>query len=645
MQKLWFGKTTSAFVIAASLSACGSIRNTPRPDPAPVVEQKDRPTAVAPNLTIPAYGRHLYRPDGRPFFYLADAAWDLLATEHAEKIQDYFSVRASQGFSVVQTALVSMKDGTPVRGATGDMPFIAGDWTRPNPAYFDFVQRMVADGNQRGLVLALAPVWFGSASTAQGDATFTETMARAYGKYLGERFADLDIVWILTAAHNPRDASDRQVSVALAEALKAGDGGRHLMTYLPAAGSSSSDFFHLQPWLAFNEFHSGQQAPNMPVGTFVADGYERNPAKPVLDGTSAFEGYPYDGNVARPVFSPYFVRKLAYQALLSGAAGHTYGQHRHDANATIAMPGSVQVGALRRLFESRPFEKLVPDSRLLVRRSEDDGESAAIAEDGSFAFIYSPIGRSVTVDLSRFRGGAVEATRWDPRTGQIEKLGRYSTGQPGEFSFGVAEPNRDRDHLLILDAVDAGYPEVGARLQRPPALPDKVDSQYKLLDGVFAFRDDGFLTDVVPPNPPRSWTGAENLKAGVLHLRIEVKALPRKADPTTLLFRIGSGEHSDRSQIIVYGDGKILFDKPGVFRYTIPVTEHHPLVGESRFQWNRAPAFFQVAVADARGNRVSKWEQELARFEGEKKRHLPLKARVTALLVAPSQQFTAPAYW
>jgi len=76
------------------------------------------------------------------------------------------------------------------------------------------------------------------------------------------------------------------------------------------------------------------------------------------------------------------VRMTAYRALLAGAASHTYGNNniwqmwgpgrepRLGADTpwkeALDHPGAFQMGHLRRLFESRPWELLVPDQDLLV---------------------------------------------------------------------------------------------------------------------------------------------------------------------------------------------------------------------------------------------------------------------------------------
>ncbi len=68
----------------------------------------------------------------------------------------------------------------------------------------------------------------------------------------------------------------------------------------------------------------------------------------------------------------------------------------------LAQLGGLTVPNLRRLFESLPFTKLVPDQRLILNGPTTGGAKirAARASDGSFALIYTPRGESFTLDKS-----------------------------------------------------------------------------------------------------------------------------------------------------------------------------------------------------------------------------------------------------
>ncbi|MHB8898265.1 MAG: apiosidase-like domain-containing protein [Thermoguttaceae bacterium] len=51
-------------------------------------------------------GRHLVDAEGQPFFWLGDTAWLLFQMTTREDAELYLKTRASQGFTVIQAAIV-----------------------------------------------------------------------------------------------------------------------------------------------------------------------------------------------------------------------------------------------------------------------------------------------------------------------------------------------------------------------------------------------------------------------------------------------------------------------------------------------------------------------------------------------------------
>ena len=122
--------------------------------------------------------------------------------------------------------------------------------------------------------------------------------------------------------------------------------------------------------------------------------------------------------------------------MLAGAAGHGYGaldlfhlykdqdgpfpkggfQHWQKA---MAYEGSRQVGFMRRLFELRPWHKLIPDQSVLASDSGEgqDRVLAARAEDKSFLIAYLPQGKPIRIRMDQISGHQIKAHWYDPRDG------------------------------------------------------------------------------------------------------------------------------------------------------------------------------------------------------------------------------------
>jgi hypothetical protein len=72
----------------------------------------------------------------------------------------------------------------------------------------------------------------------------------------------------------------------------------------------------------------------------------------------------------------------------------------------IDNPGTFHMQHVKKLFLSRPFEKLVPNQKMIVDGPVAAGAKikAAMADDGSYAYIYSPRGEQFSIDKTRLKG-------------------------------------------------------------------------------------------------------------------------------------------------------------------------------------------------------------------------------------------------
>lgn len=424
-------------------------------------------------LRVSSNGRYLEYTDGRPFFYLGDTAWELFHRLRREEIAFYVENRARKGFTVIQAVALAELGGLSTPNACGEMPLMDNDPTRPNDAFFKLIDETVELLAQRGMFLGLLPTW-GShwKMNAEGrTGIFTPETAAVYGRFLGERYRDAPLIWILGGDQNPTDPRERAVIEALANGLRQGDQGRHLITCHPRGPGQSSDWWHHAEWLDFNMSQSSHGARDHDNGLFAEHDYGLTPPKPTIDGEPRYEMVPvgfYNSDaVAVRRFDDADVRQAAYWSLLAGACGHTYGHNsiwqmwEPGREAMIGAcvpwqqaldhPGAFQMGYLRRLFESRPFHKLVPAQEIILDGPRHGGAKirAARAVDGRFALIYSPRGEPFTVHQGIIAASRVRASWFDPRYGVEDPL--HTTDTPNVQTFVPPTSGRGCDWLLILE--------------------------------------------------------------------------------------------------------------------------------------------------------------------------------------------------
>ena len=434
-------------------------------------------TATPTRLEVTPDGRHLQSTDGKPFFYLGDTAWELFHRLNREEAMRYLEDRARKGFTVIQAVALSEIDGLTVPNAYGDLPLIDLDPARPNEAYFAHVDFIVAQAASLGLRIGFLPSW-GKYWKSTNDNIFTPENARAYGRFLGQRYREQPLIWILGGDQNVVTTEERASIDAMAAGLREGDGGAHLITFHPRGPGQSSRQLHDATWLDFHMFQSSHGERNHDTGLYAEHDLALTPLRPTLDGEPRYEGIPVgfylkDHNwVDR--FDDDDARQAAWWSVMAGACGHTYGNNNIwqmwqpgrtpaiDANIpwyeAIDHPGARQMGLMRRFMEAQNFATLRPDQTLII-----DGPirgpskiRAMRAVDGSRVIVYSSQGESFTLDQSIVPAAFVRQSWFDPRYGvsyEFRLSGRAWDGQ----TFQIYTPptsGRGQDWVLVLEATD-----------------------------------------------------------------------------------------------------------------------------------------------------------------------------------------------
>jgi hypothetical protein len=414
--------------------------------------------------------RFLVYDNGAPFFYLGDTAWALFQRLDLAQAERYLADRAAKGFTVIQAVALSEFDGLRVPNRYGDLPLHDADPLRPNEAYFRHVDAVIGAAAALGLLVGLLPTWgdkVGPIKWGVGPEVFTPENAAHYGEFLGARYRDKPVIWILGGDRNPDSEPRKAIWRAMAEGLRRGDAGQHLMTYHPMGVYSSSSFFPDAAWLDFNTLQSSHQVWDRDNFNFIAQDYDMAPPKPCMDGEPNYEDMPVHMRPENGYFGAYDARKAAYWALFAGAHGHTYGANgvfqfwngidrdlfspRLPWHKAIDLPGASQMQHARRLLESRPMLDRIPDQSLLLSNPGAGARHtrATRAADGSYALIYSGAGEPFTVDLAKLSGRKIAAGWYDPRSGAAQQFGDLPAGEARLFT--PPTHGRDNDWVLTLD--------------------------------------------------------------------------------------------------------------------------------------------------------------------------------------------------
>ncbi len=421
-------------------------------------------------------GRYLTWDDGMPFFYLGDTTWELFHALSREETMYYFAERKRQGFTAVQAVALAELEGVTTPNYYGRLPLYMTDGlpdpthpdTKGEYSYWDHVDFVVEAAAKNELFITLLPTWGDKFHLCwgKGPEIFNEENAYTYGQWIANRYKDCwNIIWML-GGDRKLETMHRKIIDAMAAGIRSVD-KHHLITFHPPGAQDSTDFLNDADYI---DFHTAQTSHSIDQCYRIDEVIKKMAtasAKPYLDSEPRYEDHPacFDASIG------YFwdaadVRQNAYWSVLSGACGHTYGNHSiwsmtrtvseyfpYTWEQALTHEGAEQMKWVRELRLKRDYASLCPAPELLVENYEGMGRMTA-AKGVGYAYIYSPLGAPFTVDLTPFTGAKCVRGLWfDPRTGKETVFGIFRA----EEKTLVVPPSygKGQDWVLVLEAVTA----------------------------------------------------------------------------------------------------------------------------------------------------------------------------------------------
>ncbi len=416
-----------------------------------------QPIATGVGSGLSVSGRYLVDNQGRPFLWQGDTNWTFVVRTTRAEVDQFLDVRQRQGFTLMQIVGIPAVESVQPVNSMGQ-PAFNGSLANLNEPYWQHVDYIIDQAAKRGIRIAFFPAW--SVKVA-GDGTLNAGNAQAYGQFLGNRYKNKSLIWVMGGDDNqPRP----EVWSALARGIAIGTSGSEdyskvLMTFHPGweATGAHSD----QKWLDFTMLQSGHchGKPGEMVNTWY-----NQVAKPVLNGEPLYEGHPICWDPNQGYSTAAQVRANQYLSVFAGAFGFTYGHQsvwqmyapgrelnnypRNTWQEALNDPAATQMIHLRRLLESRPLRDRIPDQSLITSDQFGGEERVQATRDnaGTYAMVYTAAGKGFTLNTSKLSGSSLHAWWYDPRTGKASDAGQKSSGS---LSF---TPPSEQDWVLVLDA-------------------------------------------------------------------------------------------------------------------------------------------------------------------------------------------------
>lgn len=433
-----------------------------------------------PRLLVAKDGRYLQDETGKPFFWLADTAWELFLKLNKEEAELYFDDRKSKGFNLIQITALSENDFHTIDAVNhyGHSPLVDGDPLRPdtipgeNNDYWDFVDTIMKLAESKGLYVGLLPTWGEYVTTEYRDGNvnsiFNAKNAFVYGKYIGNRYKDFtNIVWILGGDRSACTDEAKAVWRSLARGLAVGitgaeDYSKMLMTFHPVGKRHSTDDFPNEEWVDFNAIQSGHGDHILNWKMIQAD-YSTYSNKPVIDLESSYPFLSKESNSV--VTNDFHARRAAYWSVFSGSFGHTYGHHgiwnfvensdnkNINWKKAINAKSSSQVGYLKELIEAFSFSTRFPDQSIIASNPGLGIDHIAATRGEKFALVYTPINRPFVILMGKLEGRKVKARWFNPRDNNYQSIGILKN--KGTLTFlppTAGNPEYGNDWVLVLES-------------------------------------------------------------------------------------------------------------------------------------------------------------------------------------------------
>lgn len=425
--------------------------------------------AFSQQLSISENGRYIVQQDGKPFFWLGDTAWELFHRLDREEADLYLQNRSDKGFTVIQAVVLAELNGLIDPNPYGDTPFIENDPSQANEDYFKHVDYIVHKANELGMYIGMLPTWGDKFNLkwGVGPVVFTPENAYSYGKFLGKRYKNDKIIWILGGDRSPEEEIHLEIIRVMAQGIKEEIGDSQIMTYHPQGGHNSATWFHDDEWMDLNMYQSGHGEFNNQNYKVTLNLYNKEPSKPVLDGEPCYEDHPINWKGENGWFDAFDSRRAGWWSMLSGACGHTYGNHniwqiwqpgrepvsiaRTPWYEAIDYPGAFQAGYMRDFFEKIDWQKLEPNPEIIKSGPNTNGREilASGSHDESLLVVYSPYGMNFNLDLSKMSASNLDGAWFNPRNNsyialkEIEKKSIVGFDPP-------SDPARGNDWILLI---------------------------------------------------------------------------------------------------------------------------------------------------------------------------------------------------
>jgi hypothetical protein len=392
---------------------------------------------------------HLFEyTNGEPFLWVGDTWWNWTKRSiHFETYQKMVDDRADKGFNIGQLFV-------PGNGWGRESSLHDETYSTLDTEHARKVEQMIAYANSKGITVWIHGWW----SRPELDEKIGAEKMKRWWRYLIHRFGAYNVIWVLAGEYNMHNNAGFDIDFwkELGELVKNEDPyqrivGNHNTPPFWDGGAeapqwSTGEVLHNETWLDYNQTQTGHgKYANEMIPVIIEKEYKRKPAKPIVVTEPWYEFI--EGNP-----SGKDIRLAAWGAILSGAAGHTYGGG-HVWLASVpespsrgggAWPievgaeiesfdyeGAVSMKNLASFFKNVKWWEMKPSPELVG----DSPQPFCLANPGKEYVVYLRYGGMMHLDMGEASNGKQFTAYWyNPATGESTSKRQVQGGQKVQFT-------------------------------------------------------------------------------------------------------------------------------------------------------------------------------------------------------------------
>ncbi len=393
-------------------------------------------------------GHYFEYDNGEPFLWIGDTWWNWTNRRiHFKTFQKMVDNRAEKGFNVGQLFV-------PGNGWGRESSLLDESYSVLDTDHARKVEQMIAYANSMGITVWIHGWW----SRPELDKKIGAEKMKRWWRYLIHRFGAYNVIWVLAGEYNMHNNAGFNLGFwkELGEMVKNEDPWNRIVSLhntppfwdggAEAPQWSTGEVLHNEPWLDYNQSQSGHgKYANEMIPVIIENEYKRKPAKPIVVTEPWYEFI--EGN---PTGKD--VRLAAWGAVLSGAAGHTYGGGHvwlasvPEAPSRGGGPWPIEVGAemesfdyegavsmqhLATLFKNVKWWEMKPYPDMV----SDSPQPFCLANPGKEYVVYLRYGGMMHLDMGQAATGKQFTAYWyNPSTGESTSKRQVQGGQKVQFT-------------------------------------------------------------------------------------------------------------------------------------------------------------------------------------------------------------------